>query len=68
MASPWESLDLWGNECVDDDVAIFELYALLGDGHAVAAALGLWAMLFLAAAVAFARAALGPREGGIFRM
>jgi iron(III) transport system permease protein len=48
--------------------AIFELYQLLGDGHQVAAALGLWAMLFLAAAVAFARAALGRRGGGTFKL
>jgi iron(III) transport system permease protein len=48
--------------------AIFELYALLGDGHQVAAALGLWAMLFLIAAVAFARSVLGRRDGGLFRL
>jgi iron(III) transport system permease protein len=48
--------------------AIFELYALLGDGHQVAAALGLWAMLFLAASIAFARIVLGRREGGLFRL
>jgi iron(III) transport system permease protein len=48
--------------------AIFELYALLGDGHQVAAALGLWAMLFLAAALAFARAVLGRRDGGLFKL
>ena len=47
--------------------AIFELYALLGNGHQVAAALGLWAMLFLIAAVAFARSVLGRRGGGLFR-
>jgi iron(III) transport system permease protein len=48
--------------------AIFELYALLGDGHQVAAALGLWAMLFLAAAVGFARSVLGRRDGGLFKL
>jgi iron(III) transport system permease protein len=48
--------------------AIFELYALLGDGHQVAAALGLWAMLFLASAVAFARAVAGRRDGGLFKL
>jgi iron(III) transport system permease protein len=48
--------------------AIFELYSLLGDGHAVAAALGLWAMLFLAAAIAVARAVLGRRDGGLFKL
>jgi iron(III) transport system permease protein len=48
--------------------AIFELYALLGDGHQVAAALGLWAMLFLIAAVAFARSVLGRRDGDGFKL
>jgi iron(III) transport system permease protein len=48
--------------------AVFELYQLLGDGHEVAAALGLWAMLFLFAAVATARAALGRRDGGLFKL
>jgi iron(III) transport system permease protein len=50
--------------------AIFELYQLLGDGHQVAAALGLWAMLFLIAAVGLARTLLGrkARVGGIFRL
>jgi iron(III) transport system permease protein len=48
--------------------AIYELYSLLGDGHQVAAALGLWAMLFLIAAITFARAVLGRREGSLFRM
>jgi iron(III) transport system permease protein len=46
--------------------AIFELYALLGNGHQVAAALGLWAMCFLIASVAFARSVLGRRDGGGF--
>jgi iron(III) transport system permease protein len=48
--------------------AIFELHSLLGDGHQVAAALGLWAMLFLATAVGFARAVLGRRDGGLFKL
>jgi iron(III) transport system permease protein len=48
--------------------AVFELHQLLGDGHEVAAALGLWAMLFLFAAIATARAALGRREGGLFKL
>jgi iron(III) transport system permease protein len=48
--------------------AIFELFQLLGDGRHVAAALGLWAMLFLIAAVAFARAVLGSKgSAGIFK-
>jgi iron(III) transport system permease protein len=48
--------------------SIFELYGLLGDGHQVAAALGLWAMVFLIASVAFARAVLGARDGGLFKL
>jgi len=48
--------------------AIYELFQLLGDGRQVAAALGVWAMLFLAAAIIFARAVLGRRVGGIFRL
>lgn len=48
--------------------AIYELFQLLGDGRQVAAALGVWAMLFLAAAIAFARAVLGRRVGGMFRL
>jgi iron(III) transport system permease protein len=48
--------------------AIYELYQLLGDGHQVAAALGLWAMLFLMAAIAFARGVLGRGDRGLFRM
>ena len=48
--------------------AIYELFQLLGDGRQVAAALGVWAMLFLAAAIAFARAVMGRRVGGIFRL
>ena len=48
--------------------AIYELFQLLGDGRQVAAALGVWAMLFLAACIAFARAVLGRRVGGMFRL
>jgi iron(III) transport system permease protein len=48
--------------------AIYELYALLGDGHQVAAALGLWAMLFLMTAVWFARSAFGKHAGNLFKM
>jgi iron(III) transport system permease protein len=48
--------------------AIQELSLLLGDGRWVAAALGAWAMLFLGAAVAFARSTLGRRFGGLFRV
>jgi iron(III) transport system permease protein len=48
--------------------AIHELSLLLGDGRWVAAALGAWAMLFLGAAVAFARSTLGRKFGGLFRV
>ena len=43
--------------------AIYELNQLLGDGRQVAAALGAWAMLFLMAALASARALLGRKLG-----
>ena len=48
--------------------AIYELFQLLGDGRQVAAALGVWAMLFLATTIVFARALLGGKLGGIFRL
>jgi iron(III) transport system permease protein len=48
--------------------AIHELSLLLGEGRWVAAALGAWAMLFLGAAVAFARSTLGRKFGGLFRV
>ncbi|MET0592947.1 MAG: iron ABC transporter permease [Polyangiaceae bacterium] len=48
--------------------AIFELSQLLGEGRWLAASLGAWAMIFLAAAVAFARSALGRKFGGMFRV
>jgi iron(III) transport system permease protein len=48
--------------------SIYELFQLLGDGRETAAALGVWAMLFLAFSVAFARSVLGRRFGGIFRV
>jgi iron(III) transport system permease protein len=48
--------------------AIFELYQLLGNGRQVAAALGVWAMVFLASAIALTRALLGRRFGSIFRL
>jgi iron(III) transport system permease protein len=48
--------------------AIYELFQLLGDGRQVAAALGVWAMLFLAAAIVFARAVLGRKLGALFRL
>jgi iron(III) transport system permease protein len=48
--------------------SIYELSQLLGDGRWLSAALGAWAMLFLGAAVAFARGALGRKFGGLFRV
>lgn len=48
--------------------AIYELFQMLGDGRQVAAALGLWAMMFLASSTGFARALVGKRLGAIFRM
>jgi iron(III) transport system permease protein len=48
--------------------AIYELFQLLGDGRQVAAALGLWAMLFLIAAIACARSLLGRKLGEFFRL
>jgi iron(III) transport system permease protein len=48
--------------------AIYDLSQLLGDGRQLAAALGLWAMVFLIAAIAFARSILGRKLGRIFRL
>jgi iron(III) transport system permease protein len=48
--------------------AIYELFQLLGNGPQVAAALGVWAMLFLASAIALARSVLGQKLGAIFRV
>jgi iron(III) transport system permease protein len=48
--------------------AIYELFQLLGEGRWVAAALGVWAMVFLGLSIAFARSVLGRRFGGIFRV
>jgi len=48
--------------------AIYDLFQLLGDGRQVAAALGLWAMLFLLSAIGFARGLLGGKLGNMFRL
>jgi iron(III) transport system permease protein len=48
--------------------AIYDLFQLLGDGRQVAAALGLWAMLFLLCAIGFARGLLGGKLGNMFRL
>lgn len=46
---------------------IYELFQLLGTGRYVAAALGVWAMLFLAVMIVGAGLLLGRRLGAIFR-
>ena len=48
--------------------AIYDLFQLLGDGRQVAAALGLWAMVFLLSAIGFARGLLGGKLGNMFRL
>jgi len=48
--------------------AIYDLFQLLGDGRQVAAALGLWAMLFLLSAIGVARGLLGGKLGNMFRL
>lgn len=46
---------------------MYQLLSRLGDGHELAAALGVWAMIFLGVAIAGA-AALAGRRGGLFRV
>lgn len=48
--------------------AIFELYQLLGEGHYLAAALGVWSMVFLALGLLLAGTLLGKRMGALFRV
>jgi iron(III) transport system permease protein len=48
--------------------AMYDLFQLLGDGRQVAAALGLWAMLFLLSAIGLARSLLGGKLGNMFRL
>ena len=47
--------------------AIYTLLSSLGNGHELAAALGVWAMVFLSVAIA-AAAALAGKRGGLFRL
>lgn len=47
--------------------AMYELSMLLGEGPAIAAALGLWTMLFLAVSLLIASLFLGKRLGALFR-
>jgi iron(III) transport system permease protein len=46
---------------------IYELFQLIGTGKYVAAALGVWAMVFLAVTIAGASLILGRKLGAIFR-
>jgi iron(III) transport system permease protein len=48
--------------------AIFELFQLLGTGKYIAAALGVWAMLFLTVAFVGTSRLLGQKMGAIFRI
>lgn len=47
--------------------AIFELSSFLGQGQALASALGLWTMVFLGASMMTASALLGKKLGALFR-
>ncbi len=47
--------------------AIYELYQLLGDGRYLAAALGTWAMAFLALTIVALGVLLGKKAGALFR-
>ncbi|MBR6373482.1 MAG: iron ABC transporter permease [Victivallales bacterium] len=48
--------------------AIYELSSLLGQGQALASALGLWTMVFLGASMLTASAVLGKKLGALFRV
>jgi iron(III) transport system permease protein len=47
--------------------AIYSLLSTLGNGHELAAALGVWAMVFLGIAIVGA-AGIGGKRGGLFKM
>ena len=47
--------------------AIYSLLSTLGNGHELASALGVWAMVFLAISIIGA-VVLGGKRGGLFRM
>ena len=47
--------------------AIYALLSTLGNGHEIASALGVWAMIFLGVALAGAFALVGKRGGNLFR-
>lgn len=48
--------------------AIYELSSLLGQGQALASALGLWTMVFLGASLLTASSILGKKLGALFRV
>ncbi len=48
--------------------AIYQLFNQLGNGHYLACALGVWAMVFLATTIAGASAVLGKKLGALFRV
>ena len=48
--------------------AIYTLLSTLGNGHELASALGVWAMVFLGISIIGAFVMLGKRVGNIFRM
>jgi iron(III) transport system permease protein len=48
--------------------AIYILLSTLGNGHELASALGVWAMVFLGISIIGAFVVLGKRVGSIFRM
>lgn len=47
--------------------AIYALLSTLGNGHEIASALGVWAMIFLGVAIAGAFVLVGRRGGNLFR-
>ena len=47
--------------------AIYSLLSTLGNGHELAAALGVWAMVFLGISIIGA-VVLGGKKGGLFRL
>jgi len=48
--------------------AIYSLLSMLGTGHELASALGVWAMIFLGISIMGAFVILGKKGGSIFRM
>jgi iron(III) transport system permease protein len=47
--------------------AIYSLLSTLGNGHELASALGVWAMLFLALAISGGLLLVGKKGGNLFR-